>query len=98
MTTLTEADVESAALAWLAGHRLDVAHGSDIAPGSPGAERNDYGQVVLEYRLRDALAILNPDLPDVALDDAFNKLTRPMGASLERATAIFTGCWSTGWR
>jgi hypothetical protein len=38
--------------------------------------------VVLEQRLRDALACLNPGLPTEALDDAFRKLTRPEGADL----------------
>ena len=60
MTTITEADVEEAALAWLADLGWGVAHGPDIAPETPNAERDDYGQVVLEYRLRDALAELNP--------------------------------------
>ena len=55
MTTLTEADVEHAALGWLAAQGWCVAHGPDIAPGSPAAERDDYGQVVLERRLRNDL-------------------------------------------
>ena len=64
MTTLTEADVESAALDWLSGLGWSVAHGPDIAPDAPSAERADYGQVVLEQRLRNAIARLNPELPD----------------------------------
>ena len=52
MTTLTEADVEQAALDWLSGLGWGVAHGPDIAPDTPDAERDDYGQVVLEHRLR----------------------------------------------
>ena len=52
MTTLTEADVERAALEWLAALGWLVAHGPDIAPDTPAAERNDYGQAVLESRLR----------------------------------------------
>ena len=31
-----------------------VAHGPDIAPDAPGAERDDYRRVVLEWRLRDS--------------------------------------------
>ena len=58
MTTLTETDVEQAALDWLSSLGWGVAHGLDIAPGTPNAERGDYGQVVLERRLRDALAAL----------------------------------------
>ncbi len=38
MTTLTEADVEVAALEWLEGLGWQVAHGPDIAPDAPGAE------------------------------------------------------------
>ncbi len=89
MTTLTEADVEQAALAWLEGLGWQVAHGPDIAPDTPGAERSDYGQVVLERRLRDSLAELNPSLPSSALDDAFRKLTRSEGSTLEARNRAF---------
>ena len=78
MTTLTEADVEAAALAWLAGVGWRVANGPELMSG----ERDGYGVVVLEGRLRDAIARLNPQLPTEARDDAFAKLTRPTGASL----------------
>jgi len=77
-----ESTVESAALAWLESIGWQVAHGADIAPDMPAAERHDYGEVVLTQRLRDALARLNPDLPAEALEDAFRKLTRPDSPSL----------------
>ena len=89
MTTLTEADVEQAALTWLYDLGWQIAHGPDIAPDSPGAERGDYEQVVLERRLRDALSRLNPSLPPAALDDALRKLTRPEGATLEARNRAF---------
>ncbi len=89
MTTLTEADVEQAALDWLAGLGWQVAHGRDIAPDTSGAERADYGQAVLARRLRDALAGLNPGLPAEALDDAFRRLTRPEGATPEARNRAF---------
>ena len=89
MTTITEADVEHAALDWLRGLGWRVAHGPDIAPDTPNAERSDYGQVALEHRLRDALAELNPSLPPSALDDAFRKLTRPEGSTLEARNRAF---------
>ena len=83
VTVLTESQVEKATLVWLESLGWAVKHGPDIAPGTLFAERSDYGQVVLEQRLRDALAHLNADLPAEALDDAFRKLTRPEGATLE---------------
>ena len=89
MTTLTETDVEQAALAWLSGVGWQVLHGPDIAPDTPNAERADYGQVVLEQRLREALAGLNPGLPADALDEAMRKLTRPEGSTLEARNRAF---------
>ncbi|RKY96003.1 MAG: DEAD/DEAH box helicase [Candidatus Thorarchaeota archaeon] len=82
MAGIAESAVESAALTWLESLGWQVKHGPDIAPGEPETEREDYGQVVLEGRLRQALERLNPDLPIEALDDAFRKLTNPEGATL----------------
>ena len=89
MTTLHESDVETAALEWLAALGWQTAHGPDIAPDTPGAERDNYGQVILEGRLRAALARLNPSLPASALDDALRRLTRPVGAALEARNRDF---------
>ena len=64
MSCITESIVEDAALAWLEALGYAVLHGPDIAAGEPGAERSDpnYRDVLLERRLRQALARLNPDL------------------------------------
>lgn len=82
MANLTESEIESAALAWLAGLGYQTVFGPDIAPGMPGAERTDYSEVVLAQRLRDALAWLNPQVPADALEEAFRKLTLPDSPSL----------------
>src|SRR5688572_26058281 len=79
----TESIVEEAALACLESLSWTVKHGPEIAPGDLMAERGDFGQVVLAQQLQDALARLNPQLPAEALDDAFRKLTRPEGPTLE---------------
>ena len=89
MTTLTEADVEEVALKWLANLGWQTAHAPDIGPDGASEERADYGAVVLERRLRDALARLNPELPLAALDDAYRKLTRPEGSTLEARNRAF---------
>jgi type I restriction enzyme R subunit len=83
MSRMTESTVEQAALAWLEGAGWSVRNGAQIAPGELFAERSDYSQVVLAQRLREALARLNAALPTEALDDAFRKLTRPEGPTLE---------------
>ena len=83
MNRLSEAEVEQIALDWIAGLRWQVVHGPEIAPDALNAERASYSQVVLEGRLRDALAQLNPELPVLSLDDAFKKLILPAGSTLE---------------
>jgi type I restriction enzyme R subunit len=72
----TESVVEQAALAWLESLGYLVLHGPEIAVGAPGAERTDprYRDAILERRLREALMALNPEVPAVALEDAYRKL------------------------
>ena len=87
--SFTESTVEDAALAWLETLGWSISHGPDIAPDTPGAERAEYREVVLEGRLRDALARLNPGLSTDALEDALRKLTRPEGPILEARNRAF---------
>ena len=89
MTSLSESAVEAASLAWLENLGWNIAHGPDIAPDTPIAERCDYGETVLSRRLREALGSLNPDLPAEVLDDAFRRLTRPEGPTLETRNRAF---------
>ncbi len=81
--------MESAALDWLTGLGWSIVYGPDIRPDTPNLERADYGEVVLQQRLRDALVNLNPDLPVEAREDAFRKLTRPEGTTLEARNRAF---------
>ena len=84
MSDFAESVVEEATLAWFKELGYEVLHGPEIAVGTTGAERADpgYRDVVLEWRLREALVRLNPDLPPEALDDAYRKLTRVDAPSL----------------
>ena len=83
MSGVKESTVEDAALAYL------ESLGWTIAPGTAAAERTSYGQVVLEQRLQDALARLNPSLPASALDAARRPLILPVGATLETRNRAF---------
>jgi type I restriction enzyme, R subunit len=78
----TESVVEQAALAWFESAGWRIVNGAEIAPDGSGAERAGFGDVILEGRLRDALARLNPSLPPESLADACRKLQRPEGADL----------------
>ena len=89
MTNFTESVVEDAALAWLESLGYTIKHGPEIAPAELLAERTDYGQVVLAGRLHQALAKLNPTLPVEAIEDAFRKITRLEGATLDGRNRAF---------
>ncbi len=82
MTTINEDDVEQLALGWLSDVGWECVNGPDIAPDSAQTERDDFGDVVLERRLRDAIDRLNPGIRFDAHEDAFRKLTNPQGTSL----------------
>ena len=86
---LSESTVEAVALDWLATLGWTVAHGPDIAPDTPTAERADYGDIVLSGRLEAALDRLNPDLPNDALENALCQLTHSVGATLEARNRDF---------
>ena len=75
---ISESVVEQAALAWLESFGWRVSHGPDLMPD----ERADYGTVILEGRLRSAIARLNPQLPAESWESAFAKLTQPAGSNL----------------
>ncbi|MHC1730264.1 MAG: type I restriction endonuclease subunit R [Syntrophobacteraceae bacterium] len=83
-----ESVVEQAALAWLESFGYTILSGQEIAPGESQAERDNYEQVLLERRLRQALERLNPELPPEALEDAFRKITRVDAATLEARNRI----------
>ena len=89
MAGLTEADVEAAALDWLAELGWEVVPGFELAPDSAPQERADYTAVVLAASLREALARLNPQLPPEALSDAARRLNRPEGSTLEARNRAF---------
>ena len=88
MAILTESIIEDAALDWFRRLGYDVIGGPDMPPG-PHALRETHEDVLLPSAVRGALARINPGLPREALDDAFRKLIRPEGASLEARNRAF---------
>src|SRR3990172_6627182 len=77
-----ESTVEQAAIDWFTELDWNTLHGSVIAPHEPQAERQSYQDVILSQRLYDAIALLNPGIPDNAIQDAFRKVTHPDSPSL----------------
>jgi len=76
MGKFTESHVEKAALYYFEQLGYTILNGSDIAPDEPQAERTTYAEVILEGRLRSALAQVNPRIPTIALDDVVRQVLR----------------------
>ena len=89
LNTITESDIEKAALDWFAELGYTVRHGPDIAPGASDAERFTYSDVVLTHRLRDAVARLNPHIPAEAQEEAIRKVLHPDSSALVQNNRTF---------
>jgi type I restriction enzyme R subunit len=76
MSIIAESHVEEAALAWLSELGFTVAGGLDIGPDGITPERASYGDVVLDGRLRAAIARLNSHLNAETREEVFRILTR----------------------
>ncbi len=66
-------------------------HGAQVAPEAPDVERSWFGVLVIGSRLRDPLMRLNPELAAGVLENAFRRITRPEGATLEAAADRMLG-------
>jgi type I site-specific restriction-modification system R (restriction) subunit len=86
---MNESVVEAAALDWLESLGWVIMHGCELGPDEVDAERQTYEQVVLEDRLQQSLALLNPGFSNEAIEEAFRKLTRPEGPTLEMRNRAF---------
>src|SRR5438874_10780904 len=89
MSSLTETVVEDAALSWFTQLGYAVAHAPHLAPGEIAAERSSFSDVVLVGRLREAIARLNPAVPNDARDEALRKVLRHDAPSLVRNNRAF---------
>ena len=78
MSSIAESDIEEAALAWLAELGYDRFTRSLTSPRIlPMRNAPTYNEVVLERRLRDAVARLNRNIPAEAQEDAIRKVLHP---------------------
>jgi type I restriction enzyme, R subunit len=87
--SLNESIVEHATLEWFGALGYAVAHGPQLAPGEPAAERDSFGDVVLVGRLREAIQRLNAGIPEDARADALRKVLRVGTPSLTQTNRAF---------
>jgi len=76
MKPITEDKIETFAIEVLQSIGWEYVHGLAIAPGAEQAERENFEQIILIDRLRKAVAILNPDIPQDAQEQAIQKVLR----------------------
>jgi type I restriction enzyme R subunit len=79
---ITESELEAQAITWFQDTGWEFRHGPDIAPDGDTPERADYRQVLLTGRLFEALRRLNPEIPEIVLEDAFRRIAKPDHPSL----------------
>ena len=72
---MTEDQLERDTLAWLQDVGYTHRRGPDIAFDGSSPERADYRQVILPFRLREAINRLNPSIPVAAREDALKQVT-----------------------
>lgn len=86
---ISEDTVEQATLELFSELCYATVGGPSLSPGEPGGERERLSDVVLVGRLKDAVARLNPDLPETARQDALQKVLTVGKESLTRTNRAF---------
>jgi type I restriction enzyme R subunit len=76
MKPITEDKIETFAIETLKSIGWEYIHGLTIAPGAEQAERKSFEQIIIVGRLRKAVSILNPDIPQDAQEQAIQKVLR----------------------
>ncbi|MGN5173534.1 type I restriction endonuclease subunit R [Aeromonas sp. 102P] len=86
---MTEDQLEQEVLGWLAEVGYRVVCGYDVAPDSDNPWREQFQQVLLRERLREAIARLNPSVPLVAREDALTQVVNLDTPALLSANRAF---------
>jgi len=73
---ITENIIEESAIEILQSQGWDYANGKEISPEGLFCERENYSQIVLVNRLRNAIAKINPEIPIDAQEAAVQKVLR----------------------
>ncbi|MBZ5877162.1 type I restriction endonuclease subunit R [Chromohalobacter israelensis] len=86
---MTEAQLEHLCLEWIGEAGWETAHGPDIAHDGIYPEREDYKQVLLRADLEKAITLLNPQLPDDAVQQAVAQVSKPQSPDLVLSNRAF---------
>lgn len=76
MKPITENIIEESAIEILQSQGWEFANGKEISPEGLFCERENYSQIILVNRLRNAISKINPDIPLDAQEAAVQKVLR----------------------
>ena len=76
MKPITEDKIEYFAIEQLNSLGWEYVHGSVISPDGEKPERENYEQIILVERLRKAVSVINPHIPQEAQEQAIQKVLR----------------------
>lgn len=93
---ITEDQLEQLSLDWFHETGWDYANGVDISPDGNDPERDDYRVVVLKDRLAEAVARLNPYLPQSAVDEVVHQVANSDHPSLEQKNRALHQLYTKG--
>lgn len=76
MKPITENIIEESAIETLQSQGWDYANGKELSPEGLFCERENYHQIILIERLRKAVSLINPHIPEDAWEAAVQKVLR----------------------
>lgn len=77
-----ESDLEEATLEWFQELNYETVFAPEMAPDGAYPEREDYNDVILADRLKEALCRINPYFPMEVIEEAIRQITIPQSPSL----------------
>ena len=86
---ISEDQLEQLCLEWFQSIDYDVVSGYDIAPDGHSPERSDYRQIILQGRLLEHLALINPHIPAATLEQVALQLAKPESLLLIHSNKAF---------
>ena len=84
-----ESHLEEATLEWFEELNYEIIFGPDIGPEGEYPEREDYGDVVLVERLKEALTRINPKFLDDVVENALRQIMVPQSPSFIMNNKVF---------
>lgn len=89
MPKITEHEIEEFAIELLEGLGYEYIYAPDIAPDGDYPERDNYGEVLLHDRLRNAVGRINPGIPLSGREEAVKELQRINSPELIANNEVF---------